>query len=162
MRETVSGRPPTNPEDAPVPTNEKRPDGQHTDHWVLSAEERAKGFIRPVRRAYRHVGPPGPRYLLRDLTAEEKGLYAGLGYVKFEPYPASESPAIGRFWTQEQLDAVGKGCGVVTTMPEACAQTYARQPGYYGSTFCCGCGRYLPVGAAGEFVWDGTEERVGT
>jgi hypothetical protein len=47
-------------------------------------------------------------------------------------------------------------------MPHACAETYARQPGYYGSTFCCGCGIYLKVGADGEFVWSGTSERVGT
>lgn len=58
-------------------------------------------------------------------------------------------------------------CGVVTRMPEAIARTYAIQPSYYGSTFCCGCGGYFPVGEHGEFTWmneDGTEttERVGT
>lgn len=42
------------------------------------------------------------------------------------------------------------------------AEAFAANPGYYGSTFCCGCGKYLPVGKRGEFVWDGTDERVGT
>lgn len=162
-RETVSGRPAVNPEDASVPDPAKRPDGQHVDHWVLSAEERAKGYVRPVRLKYRHVGPPGPTHPLRDLTAEEHERWGDEGYVKFEPYPKGEhGTALGRFWTQAQLDAVGKGCGVVTSMPQACAETYAAQPGYYGQTFCCGCRAYLPVGKNGEFVWDGPDERVGT
>jgi hypothetical protein len=54
-------------------------------------------------------------------------------------------------------------CGVVTRMPAACAETYAAQPEYYGSTFCCGCGGYFPVGANGEFIWDKTNgQKVGT
>lgn len=50
-------------------------------------------------------------------------------------------------------------CGSVTTMPSACAETYAVNPRYYGSTFCCGCGSYFPVA---EFLWDKTDQRVGT
>jgi hypothetical protein len=43
----------------------------------------------------------------------------------------------------------------------AIAETYARQPTFYGATFCCHCGTHLPVGEQGEFVWeDGS--RVGT
>lgn len=53
-------------------------------------------------------------------------------------------------------------CGTKTTMPAACAETYAVQPEYYGSTFCCGCRDYFPVGADGEFVWPGTDQKVGT
>lgn len=30
--------------------------GQHGAYWVLSEAERAKGFVRPVRDAYVHVG----------------------------------------------------------------------------------------------------------
>lgn len=52
-------------------------------------------------------------------------------------------------------------CGVATTMPQAIAETYARQPGFYGSTFCVGCGDYFPVGEAGNFVWD-DGSKVGT
>jgi len=54
-------------------------------------------------------------------------------------------------------------CGTLTRMPAACAATYAVQPEYYGSTFCCGCGGYFPVGENGEFVWDKTSgQKVGT
>ena len=53
-------------------------------------------------------------------------------------------------------------CGSLTKMPMACAETYAVQPEYYGSTFCCGCGGYFPVGETGQFVWDGSDQKVGT
>jgi hypothetical protein len=160
---TVSGNVPVNPDDASVPNSATRPDGQHVDHWVLCAEERAKGFVRPLRTSYVHVGRPGPKYPLRDLTDAEKRKEFDRYYVKFEPYPESERPRTGRFWTQAEIDSIGKGCGTLTRMPMACAETYARQPGFYGLTFCCGCGKYLRVGADGEFVWDKTtNERVGT
>lgn len=29
--------------------------GMHTSYWVLSVAERSKGFVRPVRRSYRHL-----------------------------------------------------------------------------------------------------------
>lgn len=139
---------------------DETPVQQHEKYLVLSEEERAKGFVRPVRREYRHVGIPGPTYLLHDLTPEQEKLFGGNGYVKFEQYPEGSS-ATGRYWTQAQLDAVGSGCGTTTRMPEACAETYARQPGFYGSTYCLRCQMHRPVGKDGEFVWDdGT--RVGT
>lgn len=141
---------------------DQAPVRQHDAYLVLSAEERAKGFVRPVRHGYKHVGIAGPRFALRDLTQEEKWIHSKHGYVRYEQYPASESPLVGRFWTQAQLDAVGKGCGTVTTMGQALAETYARQPGFYGATYCCHCSMHLKVGADGEFVWDGTSERVGT
>lgn len=83
--------------------------GQQKGYVVLSEEERAKGFVRPVRRSYVH----------------EK-------------------------------------CGGVTTMGLALAETYARDPNFYSGTFCHGCGTHFPVGPDGEFVWDGTDEKVGT
>ena len=84
------------------------------------------------------------------------------GYVKFEPYPeGTHGSATGRYWTQAQLDAVGKGCKTVTTMGQALSETYAREPGFYGATYCCGCSMHRPVGPGGEFVWlDGS--RVGS
>lgn len=88
---------------------ELKPDGQQRDYVVLAAEERAKGFVRPVRRSYRHLK-----------------------------------------------------CGVVTTMSPAIAETYARDPHFYSGTFCVACGRHFPVGQDGEFVWEGTEEKVGS
>jgi hypothetical protein len=134
---------------------DSEPTPQATTYLVLSDEERAKGFVRPVRRSYKHVGPSGAKYPLRDLTDEEKERYASVGYVKFETYPESESPATGRFWTQAQLNGVGKGCGTVTTMGQAIAETYARQPHFYGATYCVNCQMHKPVD---EFAWvdDGT------
>jgi hypothetical protein len=69
---------------------------QNEVYLVLSEEERAKGFVRPVRRSYKHT------------------------------------------------------CGVVTNMGLALCETYARDPKFYGSTYCCGCSKHLPVG---EFTW---------
>ena len=89
------------------------PAGQAPAYLVLSEEERARGFIRPVRRSYWH-----------------------------------------------------NVCGTVTTMGAALAETYARQPSFYGATYCAACRMHRPVGAAGEFHWDGpdpaAEPKVGT
>lgn len=52
-----------------------------------------------------------------------------------------------------------KGCGAATTMGLALAETYARDPKFYGATYCVGCKKHLPVS---EFYWDGTTERVGS
>ncbi len=71
-------------------------------YLVLSEEERAKGFVRPLRTSYRHVGN------------------------------------------------IDQGCGQVTTMGSALAETYARDPHFYGATFCATCSQHLPVD---EFVW---------
>ena len=83
--------------------------GQQEGYVVLAEEERAKGFVRPVRRSYKHLK-----------------------------------------------------CGVVTTMGQTLAETYARDPYFYSGAFCCGCGTHFPVGEDGQFVWDGTNEKVGT
>ncbi len=88
---------------------------------------------------------------LRDLTPEERERHAEAGYVKFEPYPETESSLTGRYWTQKQLDAVDSGCGVETRMGLAIAETYARNPSFYGSTYCIGCSMHLPVS---EFRWE--------
>jgi hypothetical protein len=83
--------------------------GMQESYLVLSEEERAQGFVRPLRTSYVH-----------------------------------------------------ERCGAVTTMGTAIAETYARNPSFYGGTYCATCRDHFPVGAAGEFVWDGTEEKVGT
>lgn len=136
-------------------------EGLNEAYLVLSDEERSKGFVRPVRRSYVHVGLAGPQYPLVELTDDQNERYSErYGYVKYEPYPEDEG-TLGRFWTQDQIDSIGKGCGVETRMGRALAETYARQPDFYGATFCVGCNKHLAVGRAGEFVWeDGT--RVGT
>jgi hypothetical protein len=77
-------------------------------YLVLSAEERDKGYVRPLRRSYVHNA---------------------------------------------------QGCGAVTTMSQDIAATYARDPHFYGSTYCVRCRMHRPVS---EFTWDGTTELVGS
>lgn len=83
--------------------------GQQHGYVVLSAEEREKGYVRPVRDCYTHLV-----------------------------------------------------CGHSTTMAKPIAETYARQPDFYSGTFCGYCRGHFPVGEHGEFVWKGTDEKVGT
>lgn len=85
---------------------EIRPDGMQKGYVVLSDEERAKGFVRPLRYAYTH-----------------------------------------------------KTCGSDTTMSYKIAETYARDPKFYGGTFCCHCRKHFPLD---QFVWLGTDEQVGS
>ena len=85
-------------DETPVPQNEV--------YIVLSEEERARGFVRPVRRSYKHLN-----------------------------------------------------CGVVTTMGLDLAETYARDPSFYGATYCVNCSMHRPLT---EFVWEGTNEQVGS
>lgn len=53
-------------------------------------------------------------------------------------------------------------CGVPTRMHRALAETYARDPFFYSGTYCAGCRAHFPVGEDGEFVWQGTDQKVGT
>lgn len=80
--------------------------GMQKGYVVLSAEERAKGFVKPVRKVYVH-----------------------------------------------------KVCGAHTWMSQELAETYARDPTFYIGTFCSQCKAHRPLN---EFVWEGTEEVLGT
>lgn len=160
-RATASGRPPER-EDGSTPTAEKLSDGQYRDHWVLSEEDRAKGFIGPCRKTYVHVGAQGPRYTLTEITEDERGGLPDRSWKFYEAYPDSELPKRGKYWTDDELKRVGAGCGSVTSMPLPIAETYAVNPHFYGSTYCAACQAYFPVGEQGEFVWEGTNQRVGT
>ena len=101
---TTDGNPPADGHwDKPAPKPLKE-DGQHGAYWILPESERAKGFIRPVRRSYIHTV-----------------------------------------------------CGALTTMGQAIAETFARNPKYYSDTLCIKCGVHLPVD---QFVWDGTGPAV--
>ncbi len=97
---TTSGNPETDDH------RELLPNGQQKDYIVLCPTERAKGFVRPVRRTYRH-----------------------------------------------------KVCHSTTTMGIALAETYARDPSFYSGTFCCNCAKHFPLD---QFVWEGTDELLGT
>lgn len=85
------------------------PTPQAPVYLILSDEERAKGFVRPLRLTYQHLV-----------------------------------------------------CGGITTMSRPLAETYAANPGFYGATYCVDCQKHRPVGANGEFVWAGTDIKVGT
>lgn len=50
-------------------------------------------------------------------------------------------------------------CGGVTTMGRALSETYARDPAFYGATFCCTCNAHYPVA---EFVWTADGQAVGS
>lgn len=140
---------------------EKRPDGQFERHPSLPPAKRTE-FVRPVRCSYRHVGKR-PATPLRPLTEQERERF-GIEWAGFEDYgPGRPNGATGRLWTDRELSS---GCGEITTMGMALAETYAADPSYYGSTFCARCRDYYQVGEAGEFVWiepDGRDgPRVGT
>lgn len=94
------------------------PRGMNEAYLVLSEEERAKGFVRPLRRSYIHVGLGGT-----------------------------------------EANRTGRGCGVETRMGLALCETYARQPDFYGATYCVGCSMHLPVA---EFVWAEDGQVVGS
>lgn len=130
--------------------------GQQKAYVVLTAEERAKGFVEPVRRSYIHVGPSKPEGL-RELTEEEKMRYEGFGYAMFQPYDDDDA-VVGKYWTQDELDRIG-GCNGKTTIAQNIAETYARDPKFYDGTFCAVCKEHFPLG---EFVWEGTDQMVGT
>lgn len=56
-------------------------------------------------------------------------------------------------------------CGAVTRMGQAIAETYARNPKFYGGTFCCRCGKHFPlIDGEGKpaFVWDPDGSAVGS
>jgi len=76
------------------------PVGQAEVYLVLSDEEIAKGFVRPLRHSYWHVM-----------------------------------------------------CGKITTMATSIAETYARDPKFYGATYCAHCKKHRSVGVYGEFYW---------
>lgn len=119
------------------------PSGQQKGYVVLSAEERSKGFVRPVRRTYRHVGP---RTCGKPLHADRPD-----GIVCLMT-PDHRGPC-------EEWGALSKGCGTTTTMALSLAETYARDPSFYSGTFCATCGSHFPLD---QFVWNGTTEQVGS
>jgi hypothetical protein len=86
--------------------NKSEENGQMKKYLILSEEERAKGFIRPIRKSYTHTK-----------------------------------------------------CGMVTKMGLELCETYARDPKFYGLTYCCGCLQHFPVS---EFTWVEDGEIVGS
>ena len=50
-------------------------------------------------------------------------------------------------------------CGSVTSMHQDLAETYARDPEFYGYTYCAACSMHRPVD---EFIWTDGGSAVGT
>lgn len=50
-------------------------------------------------------------------------------------------------------------CHGITKMGQQLAETYARDPKFYGFTYCIKCCKHRPVE---EFMWYGTKEQVGS
>lgn len=116
--------------------------GQHAGYITLCPDERAKGFVRPLRRAYRHVG----RRDACDNYTRPDGVMGG---------PCLTCGCSQSEHADPERFRVG-GCGTETKMGLALCETYARDPKFYSHTFCVNCNRHLPVN---EFVWveDGAE-----
>lgn len=161
----------SDPNDPRLKEGQQNETGQHSIYLTLSEEDRAKGFVRPVRDTYMHVGRLLKYHSIDRMFSESEiqGMKTA-GYYN-APYVAAlnvvdgEGKKVGATYvTQEELDAWQKGerfggCGTVTTMAKAIAETYAHNPKFYGATFCVKCNQHLPVN---EFVWDGTNEEVGS
>jgi hypothetical protein len=54
---------------------------------------------------------------------------------------------------------VHKTCGSETVMGQALSETYARNPKFYGATYCVHCQMHKPVS---EFTWSADGEVVGS
>jgi hypothetical protein len=54
---------------------------------------------------------------------------------------------------------VHKTCGTETTMGQALSETYARDPKFYGATYCVACQMHKAVS---EFTWSADGEEVGS
>jgi hypothetical protein len=54
---------------------------------------------------------------------------------------------------------IHKTCGTKTIMGKALSETYARNPKFYGATYCVHCQMHRPVS---EFVWDVDGKEVGS
>lgn len=136
--------------------------GQHASYVVLCEEERRKGFVRPYREGYQHVGRSSCGKIREYIGPSARG-----GEVKICD---DEHGHAGECWNvtmvvsqpeQAEIERSHKhpGCGTVTTMGRALSETYARDPKFYGATFCCGCNKHLPVA---EFIWTADGQRVGS
>lgn len=144
--------------------SDKEETKQNEVYLVLSDEELRKGYVRPLRTKYVHRGQSLKGLINPRLITEEENQRHGGQFYGYADYEPSYEPLVGRALTRKAyLDLVaGKeftgGCGVETKMNETIAATYARDPKFYGATYCVGCSKHLPVE---EFVWsEGNKDQV--
>ena len=141
--------------------SDEKPVPQNKVYLVLSDEEKKKGFVRPVRTKYIHCIPAVDRLkveMFSDHKKKEALKEYGEKYVGILPIYDKDGKRLGGKYVTEE-DFKSGGCGVLTKMGMDIAETYARDPKFYGSTYCVGCKMHLPVE---EFCWDGTDEKVGS
>jgi hypothetical protein len=55
-------------------------------------------------------------------------------------------------------------CGVITTMAQKIAETYAADPDFYGGTYCVGCRTHfdLRIDGVPQFEWEPDGSAVGS
>lgn len=140
--------------------SELKDNGQQKGYVVLCPEERDKGFIRPLRHSYIHIG----RKVCGHLCGDSDRLGGFQTICAMEPGHTDEhgtvtmrvsQPDAAKARTTNRLG----GCGGETTMSQEIAETYARDPHFYSGTFCVHCRKHFPLE---EFIWCGTGEQVGS
>jgi len=90
-----------------------------------------------------------------------------LGYgVDDEPVPQNEAYLVlsdaerAKGFVRPYRDRyVHTFCGSETVMGVALSETYARNPNFYGATYCVKCSKHLPVS---EFYWSADHKPVGS
>jgi hypothetical protein len=136
-------------------TQGQKEEGQNECYLILSEEERAKGFIRPYRDSYIHIGKKVDRggmiIPLEEVTKDNESwqkLYNNeTGYAAYLKYSEDRYPVTGKFLTHSEYKAILEardyigGCNSETVMGKALSETYARDPKFYGATFCTGCNK---------------------
>jgi len=141
-----------------VRANQTEKTGQHQSYIVLCPDERAKGFVRPYRDAYKHVGRTIARCQVTWQGVDDADPHQCIG--RADHVLDHEFDALMIF-NEPLKDMHGRegGCGSVTTMGRALSETYARDPHFYGATFCVTCNKHYPVA---EFVWTADGLQVGS
>jgi hypothetical protein len=110
--------------------------------------------------------PTPPRTTLSDRTQVYPGhreiIKEGAQQGQQKGYVVLAEEEVARGFVRPWRDRyVHDTCGAVTTMGSTIADTYARDPFFYGGTFCATCRGHFPIGEGGQFRWlDGS--RVGT
>lgn len=134
--------------------------GMQRGYVVLSPEERARGFVKPVRTGYVHAGRRVCGATLRPYESELYGPGAKIICTAL-PDHAGEHGGEGleSVATRVEVTRVNhvrryKGCGGATVMKRDLAETYARDPRFYSGTFCATCRHHFPLG---EFEWQDGE-----
>jgi hypothetical protein len=140
---------------------DEKPTPQNEVYLVLSEEEIAKGYVRPVRTTYIHVGR---KYDNPPIMLDKPEFFNGKEYIALIDIFSDGKKLGATYLTKQDIEQYNVngyigGCGFTTTMNRTIAETYAREPYFYSSTYCVSCQKHLPVS---EFLWDGTNERVGS